>query len=125
MSIHAWTLCTFSSLLAVTGCDRVLGLDREGTCVGGSGSGIVGPFNVCLDTETAPELEPRATLSTGTPGGEPGDCTQIVVQSDELKTEVCVIAAPTITLNSPLTIAGTRPLVLAAAGELTIWSISI
>jgi len=107
------------SLLVSTGCDRVLGLDRGGACVGGNGSGIVGPFNVCLDTETAPDFDPRATLSTGTID-DPGDCTTVLIQSDQLKTEVCVIAAPSIVLNSPITITGTRPLVLAATGELSI-----
>lgn len=108
------------SLLALAGCDRVLGLDRDAECVGGNGPSIVGPFSICLDTATAPAYEPRATLSTGTPGVDPGDCTTVVVQTDTLKTEVCVIAAPSITLNSPLTITGTRPLVLAATSELSI-----
>lgn len=118
MGVRAQTISVVLGVLVWTGCDRVLGLDRDSACIGGNGSGIVGPFRVCLDGEE--DFRPGATLSTGTPGTEPGDCTRIVVQTDTLKTEVCVIAAPSIVLNSPISITGTRPLVLAATGELTI-----
>jgi hypothetical protein len=107
------------SLLLLAGCDRVLGLDRGPACFGNNGSAGAGLFRICPDGEPVPDYEPRASISTGN-DLDPGDCTEVVVQTDVRMTEVCVIFAPSIVIANPIQIKGTRPLVLAATDELTV-----
>jgi hypothetical protein len=107
------------TLVLLTGCDVVFGLDQHVQCFGHNGPSGAGLFQICLDPENVGDYPHPASISTGA-GAELGDCTQIVKQSDTLGTEVCVIAAREIVLANPVQLSGERPLVLVATGDLDV-----
>ncbi len=113
---------TFARLCAVMatlpGCDVVFDLqtvDGE-ACLGRYGPLDGGLFEACVFTTTVPPLLNTTAGQIDTDA----DCNRVVAQQDPAETEVCIVAATNVVIESGITVTGTRPLVLVALEILSI-----
>ncbi len=113
------------SVALLAGCDTVFGLEREDDlvdarmCIGKAGVDGAGLLEVCIDGPLAERLDVPPDIDTE---DLPPVCTQIVMQEDALRTEVCALIARRIDITSAVVIHGRRPIAFVALDTLTVTS---
>ena len=114
------------SITLLAGCELVFALDDPGPTPPPPGEEVCGGndplalFDGCRNA-LHPEISRPATIRTGDIADptDPGDCDEILVQTDLDATELCLIVADDVELANTVVV-GPRPLVLMAADELVI-----
>ena len=122
-----WTLC----LVALAGCDALFDLDRLRD-VPSDGRGDVGEIDpdslppndgrVCIGhyMTVCPSVSDSHTFDVATTIDTTNDSRCVVIAGAQNYPEVCVIGGLAINVNAPVTVTGSRALVFAAIGAITV-----